>query len=168
MIPPSIISVIRHLVATTRIGFRTWIWSRRHGELGQKWLVDFSTGKIWQISFDCSNNTDAIDVKIDCSVHEKKSFFKILGLQFFLLKLPPGKLDPWFFLQSFFLLRLLWTCINLFYGHAWNTVVISGLVPLLISYKNGYRNMLNYWSFTGCLSWTYGPLPKSNQLNSFP
>ena len=135
---------------------------------GNKWLVDFSTGKTWQISFDCSNNTGAIDVKMNCSVLEKKSFFKIPGLQFFLLKLPPGKLELWFLLRSFFFLMLLWICINLFHGHAWNTVVISRLVPLLISYKNGYRNMLNYWSFTGCLSWTYGPLPKSNQLNSFP
>ena len=50
-----------------------------------------------------------------------------VGLSLF-LKLPPRKLEPWFVLWSFFLLRLLCISINLPHGHAWNTVVMSGLV----------------------------------------
>ena len=46
----------------------------------------------------------------------------------FLLKLLPSKLELWFFLWSFFLLRLLCISINLPYGLAWNTVVFYGLV----------------------------------------
>ena len=34
-------------------------------EWGKKWLVDFSTGKTQLASFDRSNNTGAIDVKMD-------------------------------------------------------------------------------------------------------
>ena len=47
-----------------------------------------------------------------------------------LLKLPPRKLEPWFFLWSLFLLGLHCISINLPYGHASNTVAIPGLVPL--------------------------------------
>ena len=47
-----------------------------------------------------------------------------------LLKLPPRKLEPWFILWNFFPLRLLCISINLQYSHAWNTVVMSGLVLL--------------------------------------
>ena len=35
-------------------------------------------------------------------------------------KLPPRKLEPWFVLWIFFLLRLLCISINLPYGHGWN------------------------------------------------
>ena len=65
-----------------------------------------------------------------------------------LLKLPPRKLEPWFVLWSFFLLRLLCISINLPHGHAWNTAVMPGLVLLVatwnckISYKNGYVGLL--------------------------
>ena len=50
---------------------------------GRKWLVDFSAGKTQLVSFDWSNSTDAIDVKMDEYVLQNKSpFFKILGLTF--------------------------------------------------------------------------------------
>ena len=49
---------------------------------GRKWLVDFSAGKTQLVLFDRSNNTGVIDVKMDGSVHEKKSSFKMLGLAF--------------------------------------------------------------------------------------
>ena len=49
---------------------------------GRKWLVDFNAGKTQLVSFDWSNNTGAIDVKMDGSVLEKNSPFKILGLTF--------------------------------------------------------------------------------------
>ena len=47
---------------------------------GRKWLVDFSAGKTQLVSFDSSNNTRAIDVKMDGSVLKEKSSFKMLGL----------------------------------------------------------------------------------------
>ena len=39
---------------------------------GRKWLVDFNAGKTQLVSFDWSNNTGAIDVKMDGSVLEEK------------------------------------------------------------------------------------------------
>ena len=48
---------------------------------GRKWLVDFNAGKTQLVLFDQSKNTGAIDVKMDGSVEEKKSF-KMLGLTF--------------------------------------------------------------------------------------
>ena len=50
---------------------------------GRKWLVDFNAGKTQLVSFDWSNNTGAIDVKMDGYVLEKKSSFKMLELTFF-------------------------------------------------------------------------------------
>ena len=49
---------------------------------GKKWLVDFSTGKTQLVLFDGSNNNGSIDVKMDGSVLEEKSSFKMLGLTF--------------------------------------------------------------------------------------
>ena len=49
---------------------------------GRKWLVDFNVGKTQLVLFDQSNNTGAIDVKMDGSVLEEKSSFKMLGLTF--------------------------------------------------------------------------------------
>ena len=49
---------------------------------GRKWLVDFNFGKTQLTSFEWSNNTGAIDLKMDESVLEEKSFFKMLGLTF--------------------------------------------------------------------------------------
>ena len=42
---------------------------------GRKWLTDFNDGKTQLVSFDWSSNTGAIDVKMDGSVLEEKSFF---------------------------------------------------------------------------------------------
>ena len=39
---------------------------------GREWLVDFSAGKTQLVSFNRSNNTGAIDVKMDGSVLEEK------------------------------------------------------------------------------------------------
>ena len=49
---------------------------------GKKWFVDFNAGKTQLGWFDRSDNTGAIDVKMDGSVLEEKSFFKMLGLTF--------------------------------------------------------------------------------------
>ena len=46
---------------------------------GRKWLVDFNAGKTQVVSFDRSNNIGAIDVKMDGSVLEEISSFKMLG-----------------------------------------------------------------------------------------
>ena len=51
-------------------------------DLGRKWLVNFNAEKIQLVSFDLSNNTDTIDVKMNGSVLEGKSSFNILGLTF--------------------------------------------------------------------------------------
>ena len=49
---------------------------------GRKWLVDFNAGKTQLVSFDRSKSTDAIDIKMDGSVLEKKTSFKMLELTF--------------------------------------------------------------------------------------
>ena len=48
----------------------------------RKWLVDFNAGKTELVLSDWSNNTGAIDVKMDESVLEEKSSFKMLELTF--------------------------------------------------------------------------------------
>ena len=48
----------------------------------KKWLVDFIAGKTQLVSFDWFNNNGSIDVKMDRSVLEEKSSFKMLGLNF--------------------------------------------------------------------------------------
>ena len=76
---------------------------------GRNWLLDFNAGKTQLMSFDQSDNTGAIDVKMNESVLKEKSFFKMLGSTFYLncigaltssllLKLLPIKLEPWFVL----------------------------------------------------------------------
>ena len=78
---------------------------RDTADCGRKWLVDFNAGKTQLVSFDRSKNTGAIDVKMDGSVLEEKTSFKMLGLTFsskldwtltlsLLLKLPLRKLGP--------------------------------------------------------------------------
>ena len=49
---------------------------------GRKWLVDFTAGKTQLVSLKRSNNTGAIDVKMDRSVFEKKSYCKMLEMTF--------------------------------------------------------------------------------------
>ena len=49
---------------------------------GKKWLVDFNAGKTQLVSFDSSSNNVSIDVKMDVSVLEEKSSFKMLELSF--------------------------------------------------------------------------------------
>ena len=48
----------------------------------KKWLFDFNAGKTQLVSFDWSNNTGSIDVKMDGSILEEKSSYKMLGLNF--------------------------------------------------------------------------------------
>ena len=133
-------------LATARIGF----WFARPCGLEQEVAFWF---QFWR-------NSTSFDVKLDGSVLEEKlSFIKILELTFsskldwalalsLLIKLPPRKLEPWFVLWSFILLRLLCIFTSLPGDHAWNTIVMSGLVLLVatwncwIRYKNGYARLL--------------------------
>ena len=50
---------------------------------GKKWLVDFYSGKTQLVSFYWSNNNGSIDVKMDWSVLEEISSFKMLRLTFY-------------------------------------------------------------------------------------
>ena len=72
---------------------------------GRKWLVDFNAGKTHLVSFDRSDQTGALDVKMNGLALEEKSSLRcwgstsllnwILALTLsLLLKLPPGKLRP--------------------------------------------------------------------------
>ena len=49
---------------------------------GRKWLVDFDAGKTRLLLFDWSKNTGAVDVKMDGSILEEKTSFKMLGVDF--------------------------------------------------------------------------------------
>ena len=83
MILLSILSVIRHLICGNILNwplnlnliYETLDW-------GRKWLVDFTAGKTQLVLFDWSNNTGAVDVKMDGSVLDEKSCFKMLGFTF--------------------------------------------------------------------------------------
>ena len=83
MILLSILKVIRHLIYGNNLNcllnlnliYKTLDW-------GRKWLVDFCAGKTQLVLFVRSNNTGAIDLKIDGSVLDEKSSFKMLGLTF--------------------------------------------------------------------------------------
>ena len=81
MIPLSILTVIRHLICGNNL---KWLESdlRDTVDWGKKWLVDFNAGKTQLVSFDRSNNNGSLDVKMDGSVLEEKSSFKMLGLTF--------------------------------------------------------------------------------------
>ena len=48
----------------------------------RKWLVGFNAGKTQLVSFYQSNNTGAIDVKMDGSALEENTSFRMLRLTF--------------------------------------------------------------------------------------
>ena len=54
-------------------------------DLEGKCLVEFNCGKTQLASFDWSNNTGTIDMKMDVSAPEEKSSFKMLELSFSLI-----------------------------------------------------------------------------------
>ena len=99
---------------------------------------------------------------MDGSVLEEKSSFKMLGwlsplnwigafTLSLLIKLPIRKSEFWFVIWNFHL-RLLCISVNLPYGHAWNTVVMFGLVPLnatwnWITLVDVLLNWLNWFHF---------------------
>ena len=124
---------------------------------GRKWLVDFNAGKTQLVSFDRSNNTGTVDVKMDGTVLGETSSFKMLRLTFSsrlywgsyiisFAKTASKKIGA--LIRSFFLQRLLCISINLPYGYALNIVVIPRRVLLdttwncWLRYKNGYAGLL--------------------------
>ena len=136
MVPLFTLSVSRHLnwLQNLNLIYET-LWTGAGGGL----LISMLEKRNYR-----SNNTGAINVKIDGSVLEEKSiswgwlsllnWIGALTLSL-LLKVPPKKLEPWFVLWNFFPLRLLCISINLPYNHAWNTVVMSGLVLLVATWN---------------------------------
>ena len=127
---------------------------------GRKWLFNFNAGKTQLVSFGQFLTLVLLMWKWNGlfffrKIHLLRCWGCLILLNWIgaltlslLLKLPPKKLEPWFVLWRFFLLRLLCIFINLPYGHAWNTVDRSGLVLLVatwscwLSYKNGYAGLL--------------------------
>ena len=104
-------------VARTRIGLWTWIWSTRHCELEQKVACWFqcwknSTGSICQVQ-----QQWCLNVRMGLFLRKNQllrcwgwlSLLNKIGAitLHLLLRLSPRKLEPWFFLWSFLLLRLL-------------------------------------------------------------
>ena len=69
-------------VATTTVASELESDIKETVDWGQKWLVDFNAEKTQLVSFDRFKNTGAIDVKMDGSVLEEQSYFKMLGLTF--------------------------------------------------------------------------------------
>ena len=49
---------------------------------GKMWPVDFNAGKTQLVSFGWSNNNGSIDIKMEWSVLEEKSFFQMRRLIF--------------------------------------------------------------------------------------
>ena len=101
---------------------------------GKKWLVDFNAGKTQLVSFDRSNNNGSIDVKMDESVLEEKSSFKMLVLTFFF------KFDWGSYIISIAktaskkigaIIRFMEFLSPEVYADVWNTVVTCRLVPLV-------------------------------------
>ena len=76
-----ILSVIMHLICGNNLN---WLLSLNliyeTLDWGKKWLIDFNAGKTQLVSFDWTNNNGSIDVKMDGSVLEEISSFKMLGL----------------------------------------------------------------------------------------
>ena len=120
---------------------------------GRKWLVAFNAGTTQLVSLDWCNNTGAIDVKMDGSVLEETSYFKMLGLTFSskldwdsymicITKSAARKIAAFIRFVKFFSPEVA------LFLYAWSTTVKSGLVLLVvtwnckISYKNRYAELL--------------------------
>ena len=108
----------------------------------KKWLVDFSAGKTQLVSFDQSNNNGSIDVKMDGSVLEEKSSFKMLGLTFSsklnwvsyiicIARTASKKIEALICSMNFLSPEVaLYLYKSTIHACVWNTVVRFGLVPL--------------------------------------
>ena len=79
MVLLSVLSVIRHLICGNNLN---WLVNLNliYKTLWTRVRSDFNTGKTQLVLFDRSNNNGSIDVKMDGSVLEEKSSFKMLDL----------------------------------------------------------------------------------------
>ena len=148
MIEPSSLNVIRHLICGNNYNWLLnlnliyeTLWTR-----GRKWLVNLNAGKTqlvlsslialvllmwkWMGLFLRKNNLSRCWGWL--SLPNWAGALTVC----LMLKPPPRKLEPWFILWGLFLLRLLIISINPPYAHAWNTVVTSGLVPLVATWNS--------------------------------
>ena len=83
MILLSTISMIWHLIRVNNLSWHlnlNLIYETM--DLGRKVFVDFNARKTNLVLFDQSNKVGAIDVKVDWSLLEEKSSFRMLGLFF--------------------------------------------------------------------------------------
>ena len=127
--------VIRHLIATTRTGIWTWIWSAKHWTRAGSGLL---ISMLEKPNLFCLTGLIALVLLmlkwLGMFLKKKHilwcwgwlSLINWIGALTLspLLKLSQRKLDLWFVLWSFFLLRLLWMSVYLPYSHTWSTVVI--------------------------------------------
>ena len=126
---------------------------------GRKWLLDFKAGKAQLVLLDWSKRFGAINVKIDRSILEWKSSFKMLGMTssskldwdcciISISITAPKKIGALIRPMKFLSPEVACISINLAYGPVWNTVVMSELVLLVatwncwISYKTGFTGLL--------------------------
>ena len=112
----------------------------------KKWLLDFSAGKTQLVSFGQSNNTGFIDVKMDGSLLEEKSSFKVLGLTscskldcgsyiISIVKTASKKVRVFIRTMKFLSLEVALYLYKSTIHHVWNTVVTSGLVPVVATWN---------------------------------
>ena len=155
----SILSVIRHLICGNELNWplnlnliyeTQWTWARSG-------LLISVLGK--PVSFDWSNDIGAINVKMDGSVLEEKSSFKMLGLTFSskldwgsciisIAKIGSKKIGALIRSMKFLSPEVALYLYKSTIRHVWNTIVTSGLVPLVATWNcwNCYMQLLlNPW-----------------------
>ena len=108
---------------------------------GRKSLVDFNAGKTRLVSFDRSNDTGAIDVKMDGSVLEENSSFIMLGLTF------SSKLD-----LGSYIISIAKTTSSIF-GAVIRSMKFLSPEDALCLYKSTIRSCMEYC----CHVWTGAP-----------
>ena len=143
MILLSVLNVIRHLICGKNLNWllnlnliyeTLWTWVRNG-------LLISMLGKLSWFRLTCQITMVLLMLKWVGLFLRKNHILRCWGwpsllnwiraLTSLFLKLASRKLELSFVLWSFFLLRLLYISINLPCVHVWNTVVASGLVPLV-------------------------------------
>ena len=145
-------------------------------EWGRKWLVDFNAEKTQLVLFDLSNNTGAIDVEIDGSVLEEKSYFNMLGLTFSsklvlsFAKTASKKIEVFIHAMKFLSPEVAVYLYKSTIQPSMEYFVMCGLVlqvpswNFYISYKNRYAGLLVLHLLP---LWTLGSSSECSQLKSF-
>ena len=134
-------------------------------EWDRKWFVDFKSRKTQLVLFDQPNNTGSTDLKMDESFLEEKSSFKMLGLTFSpkldwgsyiisIAKTAYKKIGTLIRSMKFLSPEVALYLYRSTIRHVRNTVVTSGLVPLVLStFRQATKtNIQDCWPFTCCFS----------------